>query len=237
MHFTFILVEPKVAENIGASARAIKTMGFGSLRLVNPCEYLSGKAQWVAHGSSDILANAEVYDSLDEALEGMDLVIGTTARYRWVKQEYKSIGDLKGLIMDKRESAASVAVVFGREESGLTNEELRLCDITTTVPLKNDFPSLNLSQAVMLYAYELSDIPVRLEESERNDPEIESVRALRERVAAILYLSGISNEDVIFGRIMERLALAGDTDIKLMHSVSAALMKNLKKQGKTGKEL
>ena len=231
MHFTFILVEPKVAENIGASARAIKTMGFESLRMVKPCEYLSGKASWVAHGSIEILENAEVFNSLAEAVADMDIVIGTTARYRWIKQEYKSIRDLKQVINEKKGSIRRAAIVFGREESGLTNEELRICDLTTSVPLKNDFPSLNLSQAVMLYAYELSDIQVRLGESADSDPEPESVRALRDRASTVLELSGISKEEVIYGRIIERLALAGDTDIKLMHSVSAAILKKLSKTG------
>ena len=69
VYISFILVEPKVPENIGAAARAIKTMGFGKLCLVNPCEYKTGKARWLAHGSNDILDDAQVFTSLEAAVE------------------------------------------------------------------------------------------------------------------------------------------------------------------------
>lgn len=227
MHLTFILVEPKVAENIGASARAIKTMGFKSMSLVNPVEYLSGKASWVAHGSYDILESAKVFSNLEEATREMDLVIGTTARYRIKKRDYTAISELNSLLSGKSESVDKVAIVFGREESGLTNEELMLCDITTSIPLAADFPSLNLSQAVMIYAYELSALPARLESTGHSLPEENSVRALKIKATGLLEKSGIQRDDAIFGRIMERISLAGDTDIKLLHSAISAILKKL----------
>lgn len=228
MQVTFILVEPKVAENIGASARAIKTMGFDSLSLVNPCEYLSGKSKWVAHGSFDILESARVYNTLGEALTETDLVIGTTARYRLVKQDYLDIADLNSVLQGKAGTTSRVAIVFGREESGLTNDELLLCDITTTIPLHNQFPSLNLSQAVMLYAYQLSSLPARLEKTPGSSTGEASLKALREKVTIMLGNTGIKPEDAIFGRIMERISLAGDTDIKLLHSVTSHIINKLR---------
>jgi tRNA/rRNA methyltransferase len=227
MHFTFILVEPKVAENIGASARALKTMGFDTLYLVNPCEYLSGKSKWVAHGSYDILESAITYNTLNEAIEGMDLVIGTTARFRIIKKDYIEIGNLNSLLQAKTGTANKVAIVFGREESGLTNEEMLLCDITTSVPLQQEFPSLNLSQAVMIYAYQLSSLSARLDSTTHSEPGQLSLKALRAKMTIMLELAGIRPGDVIFGRIMERIALAGDTDIRLMHSVTSSILKKL----------
>lgn len=227
MQLTFILVEPKVPENIGASARALKTMGFSSLRLVSPCEYLDGKARWLAHGSYDILENASLYGSLKEAVADMDLVVGTTARYRLVKSDYISSSDLLPLLSKQAESTEKVALVFGREESGLTNEEIQICDITSAIPLKQDFPSLNLSQAVMIYAFQLSELPARLEYSSKQDPGEMSVRALKSKLGPILDIIGIKNSDALYGRIMERIALAGDGDIKLLHSAATALIKEL----------
>jgi len=229
MHLTFILVEPKVAENIGASARALKTMGFDTLFLVNPCEYLSGKSKWVAHASFDILESARVFSSLKEAITGMDLVIGTTARYRLIKQDYLDIAELNPVLRKKSATANRVAIVFGREESGLTNEELLLCDITTSVPLQQEFPSLNLSQAVMLYAYHLSSLPARLESTAHTVPVESSLKALRDKMALMLEQLGIKQNDAIFGRIMERISLAGDTDIRLLHSVTSMIIKSLDK--------
>jgi tRNA/rRNA methyltransferase len=227
MHLNFILIEPKVAENIGASARAIKTMGFDSLIMIKPVSYLDGKAKWLAHGSYDILENAKIFSNLDEAIKSMDLVIGTTSRYRLVKQDYLNISELNSLLQSKQDTSMEVAIVFGREESGLTNDEISLCDITTSVPLANDFPSLNLSQAVMLYAYELSKLTSSLPFTVMEPAGEGSVRALKKKVDRIISLAGVSGKDMISGRINERIALAGDKDIKLMHSIASAVLISL----------
>lgn len=153
MEIFFILVEPAVPENVGASARAIKTMGFHFLRLVNPCDHLSDKARMLAHGSNDILESAQVYSSLQEAAEGLDLLIGTTANLkRSSKQDYHSSENLAAILAKKAAGLKKVGIVFGREESGLTNEELQLCDMASSIPLAAPYPSINLGQAVMIYA-------------------------------------------------------------------------------------
>ena len=156
-HF-FILVEPAVPENIGASARAIKTMGFNNLRMVNPCDFRDGKAQWVAHGSREILDNAGVYKDLETATADLDFIVGTTSKKRRTNQDYYYPDHLKEIISSKQKSINKLGIVFGREESGLSNEELKLCDLISTIRLSRPYPSLNLSQSVMLYAYELSQL-------------------------------------------------------------------------------
>ena len=84
MNISFILVEPAVPENIGAAARAIKTMGFNDLRLVNPCDHLDMRAKMLAHASHEILENAKIFTNLSDAIADLDFTIATSAKQRWV---------------------------------------------------------------------------------------------------------------------------------------------------------
>jgi len=217
MGIAFILVEPAVSENVGAAARAIKTMGFNDLILVNPCNYLEGPARWLAHGSIDILENAKVFSSLRAAVSAFDFVIGTTAKKRSVKYDYYPLTDLPALLNSKGGLIERPALVFGREESGLRNDELKLCDLVTTVPLKTMYPSLNLAQAVMLYAWELST-PVKNEITNERFTKSESLRVLLEKVRIVLTKTGFDENSLIFSRFMERINIMGKDDIQLLHS-------------------
>lgn len=149
----FVLVEPKESGNIGSSARAIKNMGFTKLTLINP-PVLSDEAYWMAWASKDVLQKAEIYSNLDEALKDKVLVVGTTRRR----------GSKRGVIVDVRQGVKriyevsqqnKVAILFGREDKGLFNEEVEKCGYLMTIPTSELQPSLNLSQAVMIVAYEL----------------------------------------------------------------------------------
>ncbi len=150
----FILVEPQTPGNIGATARALKTMGFHNLVLVNPCDYDTPEARWMAHASEDILENTVVSDSLQKAVADMNFVAAATQRERGFHLPYftpKTLSDkIIPISMENK-----VALVFGREQSGLSNDELGHCDVITTIPANTRHPSLNLSQAVMVYCYEL----------------------------------------------------------------------------------
>ena len=227
MNISFILVEPAVPENVGAAARAIKTMGFSRLVLINPCDYLNGPASWLAHGSSEILENAVVFSSLKEALNGFDFVIGTSAKKRSVKYDYFPLLKLPELLKSKGSTVQNVAVVFGREKSGLRNDELKLCDLVTTVPMKTAFPSLNLAQAVMLYAWELSKI-FSLSNAESSFKNEESLRALLEKVQTILIETGFKEQSAIFPRFLERVSFLNEGDIHLLHSFCNKLLENKK---------
>ncbi len=154
---SIILVEPSLAVNVGAVARAMKNMGFSELRIVYPeggSEHLCDPARRMSAGSEDILEKAQVFPSLGEALADMQLVAGCTARQG---KGRSPLLDPRGL----REHAARhgpetrFAVVFGREDRGLTNSELDLCHLVVTVPTSPEHPSLNLAQAVLLICYEL----------------------------------------------------------------------------------
>lgn len=214
----FVLVEPAVPENIGAAARALKTMGFSSLRLVNPANHLADEARWLAHASNEILENAKVYKTLGEAVKDIDWVIGTTAKKRKVNQDYYPANKLNELIRAKSTSVKSIAIVFGREESGLTNDEISLCHTVTSVPMKTKYPSLNLAQSVMIYAYTLSMLEFD-KEIATNQPSENEFKPLKTKVEIILKKIGFKTDSAIYNRIMERLNVLGETDIHLMHSV------------------
>ena len=219
MNICFLLVEPAVPENIGAAARAINTMGFKELRLVNPANHLADEAQWLAHGSSAILENAKIYDSFQEAVSDLDFVIATTAKKRSTKHDYYSPEQARDLVVHKGSSIDKIGIVFGREESGLTNSEVRACDIASTIPLAKPYPSINLAQSVMIYAYVFSSFTT-------DENEISSVSGSRERIYRemidkakdILSRLDFDKESNIYHRMMERLAASSEDDIRLFLS-------------------
>lgn len=152
--FAFVLYRPQAAGNVGATARAIKNMGFDDLRLVGPGPLNSREAKAMAVHADDVLASAKIYPELTEALEDCSLVVGTTARRGGYRSRAIALrpaaAELVALAVSNK-----VAVVFGREDRGLTNRELKLCHRLITIPTAPEYPSLNLAQAVMVVAYEL----------------------------------------------------------------------------------
>ena len=157
IQFSFVLVEPGEAGNIGAAARAINTMGYTDLRLVRPkADPLSGIALAMAHGSEHILEKALQYKDLSAALSDIDLACASTARHRLQKHHYVSVRDLPELLEAKGNLVSTVAIVFGSERSGLSNQDVQTCDLVTTIPQVSPQPSLNLAQAVMIYSFTLA---------------------------------------------------------------------------------
>ena len=228
MGIHFILVEPAVPENIGSAARAIKTMGFTSLRLVNPCNHLSPEAKWLAHGSNDILENSQVFKNLDEALYDIDFVIASSAKTRSTKIDYIIADDLPSLILNKADTITNIGILFGREESGLKNSELKLAHITSFIQMQQPYPSLNLSQAVMLYAYILSKVNYTLQQKSTHIINDASFLTLTNKVKEILISTDIDKNKNLSSRIMERLALLESGDINLLHSITHKLLEKLK---------
>ncbi len=227
MQISFILVEPAVPENVGAAARALKTMGFSRLVLVNPCDFLSGPARWLAHGSGEILEQAQVFPSLKEAILNFDFVMGTSAKKRSVKYDYHLLPELPELLSSKGNTVQNVALVFGREESGLRNDELKLCNLVSTIPMKTTFPSLNLAQAVMLYAWELSKMNAA-ENITGQTKNQESLRSLVQKARTILLDTGFNENSAIFPRFLERISFLEEDDIHLLHSFCNKLLQNKK---------
>ena len=157
MEIIFILVEPEEPENIGAAARAMHTMGYGSLRLVRPkADHLGEKALALAHGSQQVLHQAQVYGDLGDPIADCDIACGTTARHRYEKRHYTSVRELPAHLAAKGEWLRRVAIVFGGERSGLKAADIARCDLLTTIPQHQLQPSLNLAQAVMVVSFVLS---------------------------------------------------------------------------------
>ncbi|MDR1931704.1 MAG: tRNA/rRNA methyltransferase [Spirochaetales bacterium] len=228
MDICFVLVAPALAANIGAAARAVKTMGFCRLRLAGACPHHENEALWTAHGSRDILDAAQIFDTLEEAVADRDFVIATTARRRGLRHEYYPPESLVPLIRGKDAGGLRAALVFGPEERGLSNAELALCDCVSSVPLAAAYPSLNLAQAVMIYAYVLSPLVLPPQQPRGETPlsEDASFRALKNRAAAVLARLEPAG-DLVSRRILERLAALNGEDIKLAHSLCARLEKSL----------
>jgi len=146
----FVLVETSMGGNVGAVARAMKTMGLSDLALVNPCEYRTYECYSRASGAFDVLDNARICDSLESAVADCSVVVGTSARLRslsWPQIEPHQLTDVS--------NEGRMAVVFGRERSGLTNSELALCSQLVVIPSVKDFSSLNIASAVQVLAYEV----------------------------------------------------------------------------------
>ena len=150
-----VLVETTHPGNIGSVARAMKTMGLMQLVLVNPKTFPDGLATAMASGAADVLVNAQVVDTLSAALVGCSFVIGTSARERASAWPQVDARGAASLLLDKSQADAQVALVFGRESSGLTNAELDACHALGHVPTNPDYGSLNLAMGVQIFTYEL----------------------------------------------------------------------------------
>lgn len=149
-----ILVETSLPANIGSAARAMKTMGLTHLRLVAPKQPLDEQAEALAAGAKDVLDNAQCYATFDEAIADCQLVIGTSARLRHLQNTLIEPRDCGELVVN-RANLGKVAIVFGRERVGLTNEELLKCQYHLNFPTNPDYGSLNLAMAVQLASYEI----------------------------------------------------------------------------------
>lgn len=150
-----VLVNTSHPGNIGAAARAMKNMGLNQLILVDPEDFPSGAATARAAWAVDVLENARVVSTLEEAVADCGLIIGTSARSRklpWPMLEPEACAER----VLYEHSTNKVALVFGREDSGLNNEELQLCHYHVQVPTSPECPSLNLSAAVMVLSYEIA---------------------------------------------------------------------------------
>lgn len=149
-----VLVNTSHTGNIGSTARAMKTMGLSNLVLVNPVAPPDGKASALAAGAGDVLANAKTVTSLEQAVADCGLVIGTSARSRtlsWPMLEPRQCG----VKLAQEAMNYPVALVFGRENNGLSNEELQQCHFHVCIPANPEYSSLNLAAAVQTLCYEI----------------------------------------------------------------------------------
>jgi tRNA/rRNA methyltransferase len=219
MDLYFILVKPAVPGNVGAAARAINTMGYTRLRLVAPCDYLDQEARMMAHGSEMILENAEVFTELNQAIADLDMTVATTASHRGARVEYLKASEIPAVIQKKGAAVKTAGLVFGREESGLTNDEIRMCDLVSSIPMHRPYPSLNLGQAVMVFAYIMGSSGPYVPEIDATKKDPKGFRVMMDKSKQALTKLKITGNPALYHRILERLATLGEDDVHLLHTI------------------
>ncbi len=152
--FAFVLVRPRSAGNIGAAARALKNMGFADLRLVKPAAANPRMARAMAVHAREVLDGAQRFATLRDALADSTVTVGTTCRSGLYRDDARPIRSEAAELV-KLASSNRIAMIFGTEDHGLTNRELKLCQRLVTIPAAPEYRSLNVAQAVMVVAYEL----------------------------------------------------------------------------------
>ena len=223
MEIVFLLLKPENPANIGAACRAMKTMGHNDLRLIEPCDYLSLRARALAHQSEDLLESAKVYSCFNEATKDCDFIVGTTARHRKVKLDYVDSDEVMNVIHAKGDKIRKVCFVFGGERSGLSTAHLLACDVACTIPTATKFPSLNLSQSVMLLAYlartNLAKIQTKDWRINEGVPQEDHFQALKASLSALIDDLDMKDPTKLKKRVLSAIGKLGSDDIDLVHTV------------------
>lgn len=150
-----VLVEPSHPGNIGGAARAMKTMGLDDLAIVNPVRFPDPQAVWRAAGAVDVVYGARVFGTVEEAIADCGWVVGTSARSRRVPWPVATVGQFADRLVEENLGGKPMAILFGREDRGLSNSELECCNLHVMIPANPDYPSLNLAMAVQVVCYEV----------------------------------------------------------------------------------
>jgi tRNA/rRNA methyltransferase len=201
-----VLARPSHPGNVGAAARAMRTMGFTDLRLVAPRHPPGGEARALAAGASEVLASARTVRTIAEALEGTVLAAGFSARGRDLSHPLNTLRDAAPQILAAA-SEGPVALVFGNETSGLTNEEMGHCGMQVAIPADPAYSSMNLAAAVQVACYEIAATAASFappQVSERMPATTEDIEALFAHWEAAMVESGYL-DPASPGRLMERL--------------------------------
>ena len=201
-----VLSHPSHPGNIGAAARAMKTMGFGDLRLIAPKRFPDAEATALASAAADVLERARVHATLEEAIGTSVLAVGFSARSRDLSHAPRALREAAPEILAAA-AAGGVALVFGNETFGLTNEELGRCQMLATIPASPAYPALNLAAAVQVACYELaaSGPGARPGTGDRNAPAtVEEIEALYAHWEAAMLASGFI-DPAQPKRLMERM--------------------------------
>lgn len=233
-----VLVNTSHSGNIGSAARAMKTMGLSKLYLVDPACEIDSHASALAAGATDVLGNAVIVDSVADAIADCALTIGTSARSRtlsWPMVEPRECGEkLVGEAVN-----GPVALVFGRENSGLTNEELQLCNYHVCIPANPEYSSLNLAMAVQTLCYEtrmafLNQQPkAEQEEDETLYPSSKQTELFYEHLEDTLFKTGFIIKQHP-GMVMTKLrrlfnrARPEDAEMNILRGILTSINKSIK---------
>lgn len=236
-----VLINTSHPGNIGAAARAMKTMGLSNLYLVSPILFPHQKAEEMASGAVDILEKAVVVETLDEAIADCSLVVGTSARSRAIPWPLLNPKELAEKAMQEA-AHAPVAIIFGREQSGLTNEELHKCHFHVHIPSNAEYSSLNLAAAVQVITYELRFASLQEIEAEEWDyqwarsDELESFyEHLQSVLVEIEFLNPKAPRQLMtrLRRLFNRSRL-DQMEINILRGILGTVEKKLKKTNLTG---
>jgi tRNA (cytidine32/uridine32-2'-O)-methyltransferase len=241
-HVRIVLVETSHPGNIGGAARAMKTMGLSDLCLVRPQRFPDPQAEWRAAGALDVLDRATVVDTLDEAIADSVLVVGTSTRNRRIPWPMLTARQL-GPRLAAEAPAGPIALLFGRETSGLTNEELQRCHLHLQIPANPDYPSLNLAMAVQVVCYELYQTRVDAAEThaeaapwDREPAPMAAVEAMLGHLEQVLTRVEFLDADNP-GQVMTRLrrlfmrVRLDDTEVKMLRGALTEIQRALARTG------
>lgn len=205
MKLKVVLVEPKYDGNIGSVARAMKNFGFDNLVLVNPCS-IDDFGRAMASHAKDVLEKAREVRTLEEALNNTDLVVGTTGKRLGNEQRHLRL-HLRVPCLSPKELSnkldgkdGTIALLLGREDCGLTDDELAICDMVVSIPTSADYPIMNISHAAAVLFYELSNVKVGETELASRD----SLLLLQDRARSMLDEIGYPTHKVEYTVLMLR---------------------------------
>lgn len=170
-----VLVETSHPGNIGSVARAMKTMGLSKLSLINPRKFPSGEANALSGNATDILENAQIYKTIEDAIKTSTFVYATSSRNRTIQWPTVNVEEGAELILNQTIAEKEISILFGREDRGLTNEELQLANTHIEIPANPDYPVLNLAMSAQILSYEIFKASHNTEARDWHDyPEVDS---------------------------------------------------------------
>lgn len=170
-----VLIETSHPGNIGSVARAMKTMGLKNLLLINPRKFPSGDANALSGNAIDILEKAKVYKNLKEAIKDSIFVYATSARVRTIQWPTKNAQDAAEEIVKQVSANKKISIIFGREDRGLTNEELQIANTHIEIPANPEYPVLNIAMSAQIISYEILKASIDTTARDWHDyPEVDS---------------------------------------------------------------
>ena len=224
-----VLCETSHPGNIGAAARAMKTMGVGRLHLVRPLRFPDPEAVWRASNAADVLEKATVHETLDQALCGVAFAVACSARTRDISVPAASVREAAARAIEAARSQRA-ALVFGNETSGLTTEHVNKCNLLAYIPANPRYTSLNLAAAVQVFTYELR-MAAALDESPSHRPPLarhEDVEGFYAHLEAVMAEAGFFNRDhpkKLMPRLRRLFARAGlePEEVNILRGILKAL--------------
>lgn len=236
-----ILVETTSPGNIGSALRAMKTMNFSKLCLVNPKHFPSDEVTALAANAADLIEKVEVVKTIDEALEDQQLVIATSSRERKVPWPNEALNIASPKIIEAVTKKNKVAIMFGREDRGLTNDELQRCNLHVHIPANKDYPVLNLAMSVQVVCYQLF-MDMHLETIKQNSGTWDVPTASSNHVNRLIeHFIDIAEQVEVFNkgnprqigarikRLFTRIGL-DEMEVNFMRGFLSAIDKNLNKK-------